>query len=244
MAISRSMDIPGASNSYAAKVIQSQQNSEDSSNNFIAIPGPQGPQGPKGEKGDKGDPGIPGIPGEKGQRGEKGQNGQNGKDGKSSLSSSGQQAGWAKYKNTLMKSIQTGATRGNDGWVDLLIKSTPETSLETYLPEDCVSFWNVNSNRLNFRGLKEGSHVFIKYRININTYVSNTEIWVRTFFPEFDLEVLSFVSQPKYQGSYCFEVTQDFFIENKDMWGSRALPQIRTDYDADAVIESISVSVI
>lgn len=244
MAISRNMDIPGASNTYAAKVVQSQQNPLDNPTNFIAVPGAQGPQGPKGDKGDKGEKGDPGTPGEKGQRGEKGFNGQNGQDGKSSLSSSGQQAGWAKYTNTLAKTIQTGATRGEDGWVDLLIKSNKETSEETYLPTGCVSFWNTNSNRLNFRGLNEGSHVFIKYKIVINTYSSNTEIWLRTIFPGSDLEVLSFVAQPKYQSEYSFEVTQDFFIEDKKIWSSPALPQIRTDYDCNVIIESIAVSVI
>lgn len=241
MAISKSMEIPGASSKYAAQVLESQQQPMDGSQTYIPVPGPQGQLGPKGDKGDKGEKGDKG---DTGQKGEKGSRGQNGQDGKSSLSSSGQQAGWASYKNISKNSIQTGALRGEDGWVNLIIRTDNSSINETYLPSGSVSFWNPNNYRLNFKGLKEGSHVFIKYSISLSTQSSNTEVWIRTMFPDTDLELLNFVSQLKYQAEYELNITQDFFVENKKIWASPAIPQIRTDYDASVIINSIHVSVI
>jgi hypothetical protein len=244
MAISKSMDIPGSANTYAAQVLQSQSTSPELGANYLPVPGPQGKQGVAGPKGEKGDKGDPGEIGPKGPKGDKGQNGQNGKDGISSLSSSGQQAGWASYFNVLKKEIQLGALRGDDGWVSVAIKTDESSINESYLPTGAVSFWNPNNYRLNFKGVKEGSHVFIKYNITLSTQSSNTEVWVRTLFPDADLELSNFVSQLKYQGEYELNVTQDFFIENKKIWASPAIPQIRTDYDASVIVNSIHVSVI
>jgi hypothetical protein len=241
MAISKSVEIPGTAKGYAAQVLQSQQTSQEQPSPFLAVPGPQGPKGPKGDKGDQGNQGEIGP---KGPKGDKGQNGQNGKDGSSSLSSSGQQAGWASYKNVSEKSIQTGALRGDDGWVSLIIKTDSSSIDEKYLPEGAVSFWNPNNYRLNFKGIKEGSHVFIKYNISLSTQNNNTEVWIRTLFPDTDLELSNFVAQLKYQEEYNLNITQDFFLEDKKMWASPAIPQIRTDYDASVIINSIYVSVI
>lgn len=239
------MDFPGAKkSSYAEQVSQTQPQYEENTLTFLPVPGPIGPQGPKGEKGDPGTPGPQGEKGEKGEKGNKGKDGQNGQDGKSSLSSSGQQAGWAKYYNILLKDIQTGALRGDDGWVNILIKTDENSIYEKFLPNGCVSFWNPNSYRLNFRGVNEGSHIFIKYDLDISTYNTNTEVWIRTVFPGTDLEILSFVANLKYQSTYPLSVTQDFYIENKKVWNSQAIPQIRTDFDSSVVIKSISVSVI
>ena len=126
----------------------------------------------------------------------------------------------------------------------MLIKTDPSKDIEMFLPKGCVSFWNPNSYRLNFKGLKEGSHVFIKYKFDITTYSSNTEVWIRTQFPGSDLELLNFASHLKYQSSYSLNVTQDFFISDKKIWASAALPQIRTDFDASVFIKSIAISVI
>lgn len=242
MAISKSVEIPGeVKSAYAAQVLKSQINQDQPSSNFLPIPGPEGPRGAKGDRGEKGDKGDKGDPGEKGQRGEKGQNGQN---GLSSLSSSGQQAGWAAYFNTNTRQFQTGALKGIDGWVNLAIQTDTSKDIEKYLPDGCVSFWNPNSYRLNFRGLKEGSHVFITYNFNIETYMSNTEVWFKTFFPDANKEIQTFVASLKYQSKYDLSVTQDFFIENKDIWMSQGLPQIRTDFDASVLINSIYISVI
>jgi hypothetical protein len=242
MAVSKSMDFPGAKkSSYAAQVEQSQASPyQENTLSFLPVPGPVGPQGPKGDKGDTGERGSSGKDGERGPKGDKGTPG---KDGLSSLSSSGQQSGWASYFNTKESEIMLGVTRGEDGWVSAYIVSDKNIN-EKYLPENCVSFWNDHSRMLNFRGLKEGSQVLVTYNFELTTYTSNTEVWVRTFSPGSNKDYSQFVASLKYQHTYPISVTQQVFIEDQKIWGNGAYPQIRTDYDSSVIMKSIYVSVV
>lgn len=242
MAVSKSMDFPGAKkSSYAAQVEQVASTiSNDGSLSFLPVPGPQGPPGPSGRDGKDGSQGPEGKPGEQGPKGERGTSG---KDGKSSLSSSGQQAGWSSYSNKKESEIRLGITKGDEGWVSVYIFSDKNVN-EKYLPENAVSFWNDNTKMLNFRGVKEGSQAFITYNFELTTYTPHTEVWIRTFFPNHNKEISQFVASLKYQHTYPISVTQQIFIENERMWQSGAYPQIRTDYDASVVMKSIYVSVV
>lgn len=245
MAVSRSMDFPKSKkSSYAAQVVETQQNTSEVLTNYIPVPGPQGAQGPQGPVGPKGEPGDKGPKGDKGDLGKSGKDGKDGKNGLSSLSSSGQQAGWAIYKNSKPKEFKLGATEGTDGWVHVYVESKDNHINETYMPQGSVSLWNSVSRRLNFKGLKKGSHILITYNFDLTTYQNNSEVWVRTYFPNIDHEVTTFAASLKYQYSYPMSITQSFFIEDEDMWSSSAIPQIRSDYPCSVVINSISVSVI
>lgn len=240
MAMSKSVDFPSASkNSYAAQVAQSKMAPEENSLTFLPVPGPVGPQGPAGRDGKDGLPGPQGSQGEVGPRGPKGPAGE---DGKSSLSSSGQQAGWGSYFTQSPISIRLGAMQGTDGWVSLYI--TDGDKDETFLPKDCVSLWNPHSRMLNFKGLKIGSQVFVTYNFELTTFTQNTEVWVRTFFPSHEKEIAQLIGSFKYQHTYNISVTQQIFIENQKMWGNGALPQLRTDFDASVILNSIYVSVV
>ena len=243
MAASKSMDFPGAKkSSYAAQVEQSQSSPyQENTLSFLPVPGPQGPQGPAGRDGKDGLPGPAGPEGQKGQKGEKGPSGQN---GLSSLSSSGQQAGWASYTNAISKPIKLGISQGDDGWVTLILDTKDKTQNEKYLPKDCTSLWNSHQRALNFHGIKEGSQVFVTYNFELTTYTSNTEVWLRTYFSNNDQEFVNFVGSLKYQNTYNLSVTQNIFIENQSMWGSGAVPQIRTDFDASVIFNSVYVSVV
>jgi hypothetical protein len=245
MAVSKSMDFPGAQkSSYAAQVQQSQPNVyQENTLSFLPVPGPVGPQGPAGRDGKDGSPGPEGKQGQEGKQGPKGEKGANGKDGISSLSSSGQQAGWAAYYNNLTNMSKLGVTQGDDGWVTVYINSEGSQN-ETYLPKDTVSLWNDHARMLNFKGLKEGAQVFITYNFELTTYTTNTEVWIRTFFANSNREISQFVASLKYQHTYPISVTQQIFIEDQKMWGNGAYPQIRTDYDASAIMKSIYVSVV
>lgn len=242
MAVSKSMDFPGAKkSSYAAQVEQSNSlQVNDGSLSFLPVPGPQGLPGPSGMDGKDGAQGPQGNPGPQGPKGERGLSG---KDGKSSLSSSGQQAGWASYNNTNESEIRLGVTKGDEGWVNVYVIANKNVN-EKYLPEEAVSFWNDNTRMLNFRGVKEGSQAFITYNFELTTYTSNTEVWIRTFFPNTDKDISQFVASLKYQHTYPISVTQQVFIENEKMWTNGAYPQIRTDYDSSVVMKSIYVSVV
>lgn len=246
MAVSKSMDFPGAKkSSYAAQVEQNQNSSyQENTLSFLPVPGPTGPQGLPGKDGKDGLQGIQGPQGPKGDKGDKGEKGTDGKNGISSLSSSGQQAGWACYYNSNNNIYKLGATRGDDGWVSVPIDGVGKKTNEKYLPKDTVSLWNPNSYRFNFKGVNEGSQIIVTYNFELTTYVNNTEIWLRTLFPELDISYCTFVGAPKYQDVHNFSVTQNFHIEDREMWSSAGIPQIRTDYDSTVIMKSIYVSVI
>jgi hypothetical protein len=237
MAVSKSMDFPGAKkSSYAAQVEQSQTSPyQDNSLSFVPVPGPEGPPGPAGKNG---------AQGPEGKMGPQGPAGPTGKDGKSSISASGQQPGWASYTNTINKPIKLGISEGDDGWVTLILDTKDKTQNETYLPKGCTSLWNSHQRALNFHGIKEGSQVSVTYNFELTTYTSNTEIWLRTYFASNDQEFVQFVGSLKYQNTYSLSVTQNIFIEDQAMWGNGAVPQIRTDFDASVIFNSVYVSVV
>jgi hypothetical protein len=243
MAVSKSMDFPGAKkSSYAAQVEQSQaSNTVDNTLSFLPVPGPVGPQGPAGRDGRNGEQGLQGPQGEPGPKGDRGPAGVN---GKSSLSSSGQQAGWASYTNTIDKPTKLGISQGDDGWVTLLLDTKDKSQNEKYLPEGCTSLWNSHQRALNFHGIKEGSQVFVTYNFEITTYTPNTEVWLRTYFASKDKEFVELIGSFKYQNVYNLSATQQIFIEDTAMWGNGAVPQIRTDFDASVILNSVYVSVV
>lgn len=243
MAVSKSMDFPGAKkSSYAAQVEQSQASpTVDNALSFLPVPGPVGPQGPAGRDGRNGEQGLQGAQGEPGPKGDRGPAGVN---GQSSLSSAGQQAGWASYTNTIDKPTKLGISQGDDGWVTLLLDTKDKNQNEKYLPEGCTSLWNSHQRALNFHGIKEGSQVSVTYNFELTTYSSNTEVWLRTYFATNDQEFVQFVGSLKYQNTYNLSVTQKIFIENHAMWGNGAVPQIRTDFDASVIFNSVYVSVV
>ena len=237
MAVSKSMDFPsGKKSSYAAQVEQSQTSPyQDNSLSFVPVPGPEGPPGPAGKNGSQGP---------EGKVGPQGPPGPSGKDGKSSISASGQQPGWASYTNTIEKPTKLGISEGDDGWVTLILDTKDKTQNEKYLPKGCTSLWNSHQRALNFHGIKEGSQVSVTYNFELTTYTSNTEIWLRTYFASNDQEFVQFVGSLKYQNTYSLSVTQNIFIEDQAMWGNGAVPQIRTDFDASVIFNSVYVSVV
>ena len=127
---------------------------------------------------------------------------------------------------------------------DLVFVDCKGDGNEEFLPEDCVSLYNVTSRMLNFKGLKVGSIVKVTYNFELSTFVNNTELWVRTDFKDLGFCPTKFVGSFKYQYTYDLSVDQEFFIENKLMWGSGGTPQIRTDFDASAKLKSIYISVV
>jgi hypothetical protein len=246
MSASKSMDFPVTKkSSYAAQVEQSQATSApDNTLSFLPVPGPVGPQGPAGRDGKDGRDGSPGPQGPEGQKGQRGERGPSGQNGQSSLSSSGQQAGWASYTNTIEKPIKLGISQGDDGWVTLILDTKDKNQNELYLPKECTSLWNSHQRALNFHGIKEGSQVFVTYNFELTTYTPNTEVWLRTYFAIKDKEFVQLVGSFKYQNTYSLSVTQQVFIEDRSMWGNGAIPQIRTDFDALVIFNSVYVSVV
>lgn len=235
MAISPNIDFPVSSSGYASKVKESQVPKEAT---FFAVPGPQGDPGPRGPKGEKGDPGLKG---EKGDPGLRGQSGKDGKDGKSYIAPYGQSIGWALYTNKNTNTIPTGAIRGDDGWVSLYID--PENSIETFLPENCVSLYSSDIRKINTRGLKLGAQLRITYNIEVITFNSNTEVWMRSQFQNTESSITTFCANLKYQHNYEMSITHDLAVFTDAHKTAGIVPQIRTDLDSAAKIKSIYISV-
>jgi hypothetical protein len=213
---------------------------------YISVPGmqgekgnigPQGPQGERGLKGDKGDPGKRGPEGPKGERGEPGK-GSEGYD-----SASGQYPGWAYYKNKNDNKTKIGPERGDDGWVSFFLDINNDRTIETYLPNKSVSLLNEVSKTINLKTLKVGSKVSITYNFSVETYTSNTEVWIRTLLREEKISPIGYVGLLKYQYSYDISYTQDIFINNQGIKNYGGQPQIRTDNEGSFILKSIYISV-
>lgn len=240
MSVSKSMGFPEgskASDGYASKVLQQANESGQPNVTYIPVPGATGEPGPSGPRGEKGPMGP------KGEKGEPGPKGKDGKDGQSMVSVCGQQPGWASYHNKNIKQYSLGISRGDSGWVSLAVDGLGKYSNSTYLPESSTELYNKDAGMLTFRGLKVGSIVRVTYNIELETYVNNTELWIRSSFVGMDHSVVKFVGCFKYQHTYNFSVDQEFYIEDKTLWSSGLIPQARTDYDANLKIKSIYVSV-
>jgi hypothetical protein len=235
------MDFPtNNKSSYASKVESSKSFPEEGP--FYAVPGPQGERGPKGETGSKGSPGAPGKDGVDGKPGPKGEKGPAGKDGKSYETAYGQDPGWASYIDGKSFEINLGASQGTDGWVNMFM-SKNLISEEQFLPKDGVSLYSPETRYINLKGLKVGTQVQITYTFLITTFQSNTEVWMRSYFPNIEYEVTSFVASLKYQHEYLLSETHNIFIGGEDEKRAGIIPQIRTDLDALAKLKSIHISV-
>lgn len=232
MSVSKSMDFPGSSkpSTYAQKVLDAQSNVDNILQGFIPVAGPQGPQGPKGEKGDKGDIGQKG---DKGDKGEKGNEGKQGRPGKDAISLSGQIPGWAKYENLSLKSQQLGIDYGTDGWVDLTLGKNPK-KYEQFLGQ--ASLWSDDAYKINLKGINSGTVVNVNYEVELTTFSSNTDVWLRTNVGI--TNVSSFVGCLKYQDTYTLFVNQVIAIDN---FKGFATPQVRTDFTASAILKSITI---
>lgn len=242
MAVSKSVPTPfKTKDSYLEKVIESQQSVTQASvvqpPSYVPLPGPQGPQGTTGPKGDKGEMGPEGA---QGPKGEKGKDGKDGRDGRDGISLSGQQPGWVKYNNSIQKTVNLGITEGNNGWVNLIFK--PSKLSINFLPKDNELLWSDAAQAFNFLGLKDGTKIQISYDIQLTTYSANTDVWVRAFFLKNNSEYVNFVGSLKYQNTYDFSIDQNLYIEDST-YRSLAKPQIRTDFPAEIILKSITISV-
>jgi len=213
---------------------------------YIAVPGLQGEtglQGPKGDKGDTGPEGPQGPKGDQGKTGPQGERGEPGKSGQSYDSASGQYPGWAYYKNESNKITLLGPQRGDDGWVSINFLSNKETSNEEYLMKNSGELWMSDLGVFNFKGLKLGAKVDIRYDFTINTESNYTELWLRTFNEKYSKSPISYVANLKYQYSYDMSFFQTIYIDDQRIKSHGAKPQARTDSESSLLLNGIYISV-
>ena len=210
---------------------------------YIAVPGmtgekgevgPPGPPGIQGPKGDKGDIGRPGPQGERGEPGRAG-------DGYDSPS--GQYPGWAYYANKSTQQNRLGPERGDEGWVSFFLDIDESKTIESYLPNRSVSLLNITARNINLKTLKVGAKVDIRYDFSLETYSSNTEVWIRTLLRDEEISPMGYVGLLKYQYSYDISYSQTIFINNDKIKNYGGQPQVRTDNESSFILKGIYVSV-
>lgn len=237
--MAKSMEFPSKKKKYLEVV-------EKPDTEYIAVPGMQGekgepgiqgPIGPIGPKGDRGEPGPQGPQGIKGEKGEPGK-------AEGYESPSGQYPGWAYYQSLNMEKINVGPDRGNeDGWVDLFMKIDKTNSIEEYLPKKSVSFITDSARKINYKAFNLGSKVDIRYDLEIETYSTNTELWIRTFSVSDSLSPIGYIGNLKYKHTYDISFNQTVFISNITVKTFGGKPEIRSDSECSVILKGIYIAV-
>lgn len=238
-----SMSFPQSNKKKYSENINNLSSGNDSNISYIAVPGPQGDRGIQGPKGERGPEGLQGPKGDKGEPGKDGKSGKDGKDGINILSPSMQNIGWGMYEALNLKPIRSGAEKGDDGWVNLILDGAGKNTNEQYLPKESVALWNPNTQRINFRALNLGAIITIRYNMEIQTFSNNTEVWIRTLSERCPRSPISYLGCLKYQYNYDLSVFQTVFLEGKSMQSDGGIPQARTDNDSVISLKSIHISV-
>jgi hypothetical protein len=213
---------------------------------YVAVPGIQGERGepgPKGDKGDRGDTGPQGQKGDTGKTGPQGERGEPGKGAEGYDSVSGQYPGWAYYKNKSTRPTQLGPQRGDDGWVSINFNPDMELSQETYIPKGSSSLWLPDIGILNFKSLKLGAKIDLRYDFTVSTESNYTELWMRTFNEKYSNYPTSYVANLKYQYSYDMSFCQTLYIDDQRIKAYGARPQARTDMESQILLNGIYISV-
>jgi len=236
-----SMDFPSKKKKYL-EIIEPSAVTE-----FIAVPGMQGEKGEQGIPGPKGDTGPQGPKGDKGDPGPQGQKGERGLPGGTAEaydSPSKQYPGWAYYQSLNMEKIRVGPERGNDdGWVDLFLKVDKSNSIETYLPKNSVSFVTDSARKINYKTFNIGAKVDIKYELEIETYSTNTEVWIRTFSVDDNSSAVGYLGNLKYRYTYDLSFCQTLYILNNTIKTFGGKPEIRSDSECSVVLKGIYIAV-
>lgn len=240
------MDAPKA---RYAEAVKSTKSIEANNTEYIAVPGiqgergeqgPAGPQGPEGPKGDRGIPGKDGRDGPQGPQGPKGDPGRGG--GEGYVSPSGQYPGWAYYQNKNKKPLFLGPDRGDDGWVDVLMDDDIDNNILKFLPEGSVSLWNSVTQRINFKQLKVGARVDIRYDIALTTDTNSTEAWIRTFIPKVESPT-GYIGMLKYKYPYEMSINQTLYVDLSKIRSEGAIIQARADNESTIMLKGMYISV-
>jgi hypothetical protein len=240
--MAKSMDFPKPKYSEA---IKSNHGSNQGNVEYVAVPGIQGEKGevgPKGDRGEKGDIGPQGPRGEEGRVGPRGERGEPGKGAQGYDSPSGQYPGWAYYENKDKKLIFLGPNRGDDGWVNLTMIDDESANILRFLPANSVSLWNPVTQRINFKQLKIGAKIDIRYDIILTTDVNSTEAWIRTFIPKVESPT-AYIGMLKYKYPYEMSVNQTLYVDISKIRSEGGVIQARTDNESTIILKGIYISI-
>jgi hypothetical protein len=246
MAISKNMDGPKTRYSEAVK---STKSIEANNTEYVAVPGIQGekgevgPAGPRGPEGPRGERGIPGKDGKDGPQGPQGPKGDAGRGGGQGYESpSGQYPGWAYYENKNKKPLFLGPDRGDDGWVNILMDDDIDSNILKFLPEGSVSLWNSTTQKINFKQLKVGARVDIRYDIALTTDTNSTEAWIRTYIPKVESPT-GYIGMLKYKYPYEMSINQTLYVDISKIRSEGGIIQARADNESTIMLKGMYISV-
>ncbi len=240
------MDAPKTKYSEAVK---STKSIESNNTEYIAVPGiqgekgeagPIGPPGPEGPRGERGIPGKDGKDGPQGPQGPKGEPGRGGGEGYESPS--GQYPGWAYYENKNKKPMLLGPDRGDDGWVDILMDDDIDSNILRFLPVGSVSLWNSVTQRINFKQLKVGARVDIRYDIALTTDTNSTEAWIRTYIPKVESPT-GYIGMLKYKYPYEMSINQTLYVDLSKIRSEGGIIQARADNESSIILKGMYISI-
>jgi hypothetical protein len=106
-----------------------------------------------------------------------------------------------------------GPQRGDDGWVSITFNPDEKILDNFYMPKGSNQLWQSDMNMFNFKSLKLGAKVDIRYDFTISTESNYTELWFRTFNEKYENSPTSYVANLKYQYSYDMSVCQTLYID-------------------------------
>ena len=246
--MAQSMDSPQPlkRKGYSQAIQESELQQPQDLREYIPVPGLTGERGERGLKGDPGEKGETGPQGPKGDTGKAGPQGLRGEPGKGAEgydSASGQYPGWAYYKNNSDRPTSLGPERGDDGWVSINFNPNLALSVQDYIPKGLTSLWLSDIGIFNFKGLKLGAKVDIRYDFTITTNSNYTDLWFRTFNEKYDNPPTSYVANLKYQYSYDISVLQTVYIDSHRIKSYGLKPQARTDLESSILLKGIYLSI-
>ena len=83
----------------------------------------------------------------------------------------------------------------------------------------------------------------IVYGLEITTFGNNTELSLRSYFPNSETEIVSYIGNFKYQYTYETSVTQTIFLNAERDRISGFVPQLRSDLDCVARLKYLQIYV-
>jgi hypothetical protein len=113
----------------------------------------------------------------------------------------------------------------------------------SYIPKGVNTLWNNESKNFNFKTLKIGAKVDIRYDFTINTYINNTEVWAKVFIPDYENCPTGYVSTLKYQYSYDISYSQTLYIDTPRIRTLGGAIKFRADNESSIVLNSMYISV-
>ena len=145
-------------------------------------------------------------------------------------------------QSTNQKGSLLGPDEGEDGWVDVLMVDDSENSILKFLPSEHVSLWNPSTQRINFKQLKVGAKIDIRYDFILNTDTNSTEAWIRTFIPQVESPT-GYIGMLKYRYPYEMSFNQTLYIDIAKIRSEGAIIQARTDNEASIILKGMYISI-